>query len=91
MSEFERGRHTVHGRLITVTSWYDDGKETWRASAPVFAHLSGLIASGRGQFGSRTQAVDALTTVIAKYLVESEDKKTPEPNGRSGRPHRDRL
>lgn len=68
MSEFERIKHTIGGHTVLVTSWFDDGAQTWRASAPDYSFLSDLITEAHGTFGSRKAAIDKLSHLLEGYL-----------------------
>ncbi len=68
MSEFERVKQTVGGRSIMVTSWFDETQQTWRASAPAYAHLGALLATAREDFSSRNAAVERLSNVLARHF-----------------------
>ena len=71
MSEFERTKRIVADRSIMMTSWYDDAKQTWRASAPAYAHLGSLLDSAREDCGSRTTALERLSGVLAGHFQTS--------------------
>jgi hypothetical protein len=68
MSEFERIKQTVGNRNILMTSWFDEGQQTWRANAPAYAHLSDLMAEARITCASRKAAMDKLSSVLAKHF-----------------------
>jgi hypothetical protein len=38
-TEFERTRLDIAGQGVTITSWYESGKQRYRANAPAFLHL----------------------------------------------------
>ena len=74
MLEFERAKQTVGGRSIMMTSWYDEGQQTWRASAPAYAHLGTLFASAHGACTSRTAALERLSRLLARHFEDSVHK-----------------
>ena len=71
MSEFERAKRTVGDRSIIMTSWYDDSKQIWRASAPAYAHLGTLLDKARGEWASRNAALDCLSGLLASHFEKS--------------------
>jgi hypothetical protein len=68
MSGFDRQKQVVGNRAIMVTSWYDDVKQTWRASAPGYAHLAVVTGTADKRCENRKQAVDEVVTVLVRYL-----------------------
>jgi hypothetical protein len=68
MSEFERTKETVAGRSILMTSWFDETKQTWRASAPAYAHLSSVLAVGTEDCASRKAAVARVSNLLANHF-----------------------
>ena len=74
MQEFERTKQTVGGRSILLTSWYDEGRQTWRASAPAYAHLGTLFAAAHGDCPSRSAAVERLSRLLARHFEDSPGK-----------------
>ena len=71
MSEFERIKRTVGDRSIIMTSWYDDSKQSWRASAPAYAHLGSLLDRARGEWSSRNAALDGLSVLLSSHFEKS--------------------
>lgn len=69
MVDFERVKQKVGTRTILVTSWFDEGQQTWRANAPDYAHLSGLLSSARMQCTSRKAALETLYSVLTRYFA----------------------
>jgi len=69
MVDFERVKQKVGTRTILVTSWFDEGQQTWRANAPDYAHLSLLLSTARVECASRKAALDALQTVLMHYFA----------------------
>jgi len=67
--DFERAKQTVGNRTILITSWFDEGQQTWRANAPDYAHLSFLLATARVQCTSRKAALDTLCSVLSHYFA----------------------
>jgi hypothetical protein len=68
MQDFERAKQTVGGRSIMMTSWFDENKQTWRASAPAYAHLSSVIEMAREDSASRHAAVSRLSSLLAAHF-----------------------
>ena len=68
MSEFEQMKQQVGGRSILITSWYDDSKQNWRASAPAYSYLASLITVNPATCGSRKAAVERLSGVLAAHF-----------------------
>jgi len=66
-SEFERFKQDVRGRSVTITSWYDDRKQTWSGSAPAYAHLFSA-APASGGFASRKAAITHVLDVLARHF-----------------------
>ena len=69
MSEFERSKQKVGERTVLLTSWFDDGQQSWRASAPGYAHLSIISETARVACGSRQAAVTLLHDVLAGHFA----------------------
>jgi hypothetical protein len=74
MLDFERTKQTVGGRSIMMTSWYDESQQTWRASAPAYAHLGTLFAAAHGNCTSRSAAVERLSRLLANHFEDSARK-----------------
>jgi hypothetical protein len=73
MSEFERTKRTVGNRTILVTSWFDETKQTWRASAPAYSHLGAIVAAGLVDCTTRNAALDSLSARLARHF-ESQNR-----------------
>ena len=69
MLDFERNKQKVGTRTILITSWFDEGQQTWRANAPDYAHLSILLSTARIQCTSRKSALDTLCNVLTRYFA----------------------
>jgi len=69
MLEFERIKQTIGRRTVLMTSWFDESHQTWRASAPDYAHLSNLLATARVECPSRKAAVDVLIRVLTQHFA----------------------
>ena len=69
MVDFERAKQKVGTRTILITSWFDEGQQTWRANAPDYAHLSFLLSTARVQCTSRKAALDELCDVLTRYFA----------------------
>jgi hypothetical protein len=76
MAEFERARCTVGRRTLTITSWFDEGQQTWRASAPAYAHLSDLIHRAQIPCVSRKAAIEKLSSVLGSYFAAQDAAKS---------------
>lgn len=68
MIEFERTKRTISDHAILLTSWFDETAQTWRASAPAYAHLDSVVAAARGHYDSRKAAMDRLSSLLAHHL-----------------------
>ena len=69
MSEFERTKQEIGNRKIMLTSWFDEHRQSWRASAPGYAHLSVVVETGRVACDSRQAAVNLLCDVLTHYFA----------------------
>jgi regulator of sigma D len=67
-SEFERTSKEVGGRHIVITSWFDETRQVWRASAPQYASLSGVEQEADLDYPSRNEALTHLCRVLARDL-----------------------
>lgn len=72
-TEFEQTKRDFSGRSILITSWYDEQKKNWRASAPGYAHVRALSVPERGMCASRKAAIDRIVTLLTTHFA---DKKT---------------
>ena len=73
MSQFERSQQTIQGRMVVITSWFDDTRRTWRASAPAYVHLN-TPGEDNGAHSSRKEAIDQLSHVLGKRLAVHEER-----------------
>lgn len=71
MSEFERTKENVAGHSILMTSWFDDVKQVWHASAPAYAHLGAINAAAAHNCASRKAAVAHVTSQLADHFEKS--------------------
>lgn len=69
--EFERSKERIGPHSIMVTSWYDDQRKTWRASAPAYAYLHTTLQAADAIFRSRKEAVANITGLLAKHLGDA--------------------
>lgn len=76
MAEFERARCTVGRRTLTITSWFDESQQTWRASAPAYAHLSDLLHRAQVSCVSRKAAIENLSSVLGSYFATQDAVKS---------------
>ena len=67
-SEFERTSKEISGRHIVMTSWFDEGRQVWRASAPAYASLSAVEEEAGLSYPSRNEALTHLCRVLARDL-----------------------
>lgn len=70
-TEFERIKHDVAGRSVTVTSWFDGREGVWRASAPAYAYLFTVTDGEPSGADSRKAAIDAVTNRLSHYFQTS--------------------
>ena len=71
-TDFEKTKCQLGGHSILITSWYDDQKGNWHASAPSYAHLRVLSPDNRGSCGSRKAAIDQIMDLLARHFAEVE-------------------
>jgi len=72
MSQFERSQQTIQGRMVVITSWFDDTRRTWRASAPAYVHLA-MPGEDHGVHSSRKEAIGRLSHVLGERLARKAD------------------
>jgi hypothetical protein len=76
-TDFERTRLDIAGRGVTITSWYEFGKQRFRANAPAYLHLfnenDAVDAQNTGT--TREGAVRAVRDRLAKCLTEHDAKR----------------
>ena len=70
MIHFERTKRAIGNHAILMTSWFDETAQTWRASAPAYAHLSSVVAAARGNYDSRNAAMDRLSSLLAHHFED---------------------
>jgi len=68
MLDFERTRQSMQGHGVTVTSWFDAGKQVWRASAPAYIHVTHEWPATALQGPTRLKAVENLTLLLCHYF-----------------------
>lgn len=68
MADFERTRVMVAGRSVILTSWFDEGKKTWHASAPGYTHVTAVFARGDAVCASRQAAISRLSHLLATHF-----------------------
>ena len=68
MSEFERNKQTFDGYTVLVTSWFDETKQSWRASAPRYTFVAGVSEISQTHYDSRPQAIEAVVTVLRLHF-----------------------
>ena len=85
MSQFERSSQTIQGRMVVITSWFDDTRQSWRASAPAYVHLN-IPGEDNGAHSSRKEAIDRLSHVLGKRLtVKDAQPREERSQGGGGR------
>lgn len=67
-TEFERTKQEICGRAVTITSWYDDNKRTWRASAPAYSHLRTRTSAEPNEFASRSAAIHQIIAILTAHF-----------------------
>ncbi len=70
MSEFERTKENVGGRSVMMTSWYDDSRQVWRASAPAYAHIASVIENATTNCDTRQAAVARVRSLLIHHLED---------------------
>ncbi len=68
MTEFDRTKQTVGNHTVLVTSWFDDAKQTWRASAPAYGFLDEITRTSQVRCANRRQAIDAVIAVLTRHF-----------------------
>lgn len=68
MSDFEQTKRTIGGRSVMITSWYDESRKSWRASAPAYSYLASLITANPTACSSRHAAVERLSGLLTSYF-----------------------
>lgn len=66
--KFERARLTVAGHGITVTSWFDERRQLWRANAPALLSLLGKREEDLITGTTREKALQAIQGRLAEQL-----------------------
>lgn len=69
ITDFERCKEKIGARTIMLTSWFDDARQTWRASAPAYAYLSIIVGTERIHCDSRKAAIAHLQSVLNTYFA----------------------
>jgi hypothetical protein len=69
--KFERVRLEVSGHGITVTSWFDSGKQIWRANAPALLHILGTRAEDAITGTTREKAIQAIQGRLSNQLTSA--------------------
>ena len=69
-SEFEQTKRDLGGRSIVITSWYDDSKKNWRASAPGYSHIHSVgSAVDKGTaYPTRKSAIDRVVSLLTTHF-----------------------
>lgn len=66
--KFERVQVDVVGHGVTITSWFDSGKQLWRANAPALLSLLGNRDEDRITGTTREKAIQAIMGHLANQL-----------------------
>lgn len=75
--DFERTKRDLSGRSILVTSWYDDQKQNWRASAPAYSQVSTQSSADQEICTSRSAAIEKIVRMLQAYFGEMEAGHAP--------------
>lgn len=69
--DFEQTKCNLGDRSILITSWYDDQKKNWRASAPGYAHIHSILSpTDRGTaYPTRKSAVDRVVNLLNTHFA----------------------
>ena len=68
--DFEQTKREFSGRSILVTSWYDEQKLNWRASAPGYSHVQTLFSADQEMCSSRKEAIDQVVGLLTTHFAE---------------------
>lgn len=71
MTDFERQKQTVSGHSVLMTSWFDEDRQTWHASAPAYSYINSLLSSTKENHNSRQAAVAHLSKLLTAYFERS--------------------
>jgi len=72
-SEFEQTKRDVSGRSIMITSWFDDKRHGWRASAPSYTNVGTLTpAADKDACRSRQAAIDQLVHTLVRHFADKQ-------------------
>lgn len=66
--EFERIKQEVIGHSVTITSWYDDNENGWRASAPAYSFLFAARQGAFDECSSRKAAIDYVVHTLSGFF-----------------------
>ena len=69
-TEFEQTKRDCSGRSILITSWYDEQKKNWRASAPGYSHVRTLSSPEQGLCASRKAAIDRIVSLLTTHFAD---------------------
>lgn len=72
---FERTRVSVANYGVTITSWFDNGKNVWRANAPALQHLLGDQNEDACTGVTRERAISAITSRLTQQLTAQAARK----------------
>jgi hypothetical protein len=69
--DFERAKYDVSGHSVLITSWYDDRRETWHASAPAYASALPSRAEDHPPPDSRAAAIDQVIGCLLNHFDQN--------------------
>ena len=68
---FERTKQSIHGHEVTVTSWFEQERQVWRALAPAYLHVIHDWPAASLQGRSRQEAVKNIASLLHHYFEGS--------------------
>ncbi len=75
-TEFEQTKRDMSGRSIVITSWYDEQKKNWRASAPGYSHIHAVgspVDKGTA-YPTRKSAIDRVVSLLTTHFANPEKR-----------------
>jgi len=74
MSQFERTNQTFDRCTVLVTSWFDETKQNWRASAPRYTFVEEVAEAAQIPYESRREAIEAVVTILRRHLPSGRNR-----------------
>ena len=73
-SEFEQTKRDLSGRSIVITSWYDEQKKNWRASAPGYSYIRSVGSpTDKGTaYPTRKSAIDRVVSLLTSHFATAQ-------------------